>query len=57
LSQARVAFERFTLEERPNLEEQVGQLAGEGWPTSLLHGDITRWDRLFDDFAELQVLF
>ena len=57
MSQARVAFERFTLEERPNLEEQVGQLAGEGWPTSLLHGDITHWDRLFDDFAELQVLF
>jgi hypothetical protein len=51
-----VAFERFTLEERPDLEEQVGRLAVEGWPTFLLHGDITHWNRLFDYFAELQVL-
>jgi len=36
-----VAFERFTLEERPDLEEQVGRLAEEGWPTFLLHGDVT----------------
>jgi hypothetical protein len=52
-----VPFETFTLEERPELEEQVHRLAGDGWPTFLLHGDITHWDKLFDDFADLQVLF
>jgi hypothetical protein len=34
----------------------VGRLAVEGWPTFLLHGDITYWDTLFDEFAELQIL-
>jgi hypothetical protein len=52
-----VALERFTLEERPELEDQVGQLAREGWPTFLLHRDITQWYALFDDFADLQVLY
>jgi hypothetical protein len=51
-----VDLERFTLEERPGLEDQVGRLAAESWPTFLLHGDITHWDTLFDDFADLQVL-
>ena len=46
-----------TLERRPKLAEQVGRLAEEGWPTFLLHGDTKHWDRLFDDFAEYQILF
>ncbi len=52
-----MALESFTLEERPELEEQVGRLSQEGWPTFLLHTDVTHWDTLFDDFADLQILF
>jgi hypothetical protein len=51
-----MAFETFTLKDRPELRDQVGQLAREGWPTFLLHSDITHWDTLFDEFAELQIL-
>ena len=51
-----MAFEKFTLKDRPELEDQVVRLAREGWPTFLLHGDITHWDTLFDDFADLQIL-
>ena len=51
-----MAFETYTLKDKPELEDQVGRLAREGWPTFLLHGDITHWDNLFDDFAELQIL-
>jgi hypothetical protein len=52
-----VAFERFTLKERPELREQVERLSGEGWPNFLLHGDIAHWESLFYQFADLQVLF
>jgi hypothetical protein len=48
-----MAFETCTLKDRPELRDQVGQLAREGWPTFLLHSDITHWDTLFDEFAEL----
>jgi hypothetical protein len=52
-----VSLNITTLERRPKLAEQVGRLAEEGWPTFLLHGDTKHWDRLFDDFAEYQILF
>jgi hypothetical protein len=39
----RVTLETLTLKEKPELEEQVGWLAREGWPNFFLHGDITRW--------------
>ena len=52
-----MTLETFTLRERPELGDQVGRLAREGWPTFLMHGDITHWDTLFDEFADLQVLF
>jgi GNAT superfamily N-acetyltransferase len=52
-----VPFKVTTLERGPKLAEQVGRLAKEGWPTFLLHGDTKHWDRLFDDFAEYQILF
>lgn len=51
-----MAVETCTLKDRPELRDQVGQLAREGWPTFLLHSDITHWDTLFDEFAELQIL-
>jgi hypothetical protein len=51
-----VAFETFTLRQRPDLEEQVYRLNGESWPTFLLHGDVTHWVLLFDEFADYQIL-
>ncbi len=51
-----MAFEAFTLRQRPDLEEQVHRLNGESWPTFLLHGDVTHWESLFDDFADYQIL-
>jgi hypothetical protein len=51
-----VAFETFTLRQRPDLEEQVRRLNGESWPTFLLHGDVTHWESLFDDFVDYQIL-
>lgn len=52
-----MAIETFSLDERPELGEQVDRLAGEGWPTFLLHGDVTHWETLFDEFAGYQILF
>jgi hypothetical protein len=51
-----MAFETFTLRQRPDLEEQVHRLNGESWPTFLLHGDVIYWESLFDDFADYQIL-
>jgi GNAT superfamily N-acetyltransferase len=51
-----VAFEAFTLEKRPDLIEEVERLSGGAWPTFLLHGDMTHWARLYDDFAGYQIL-
>jgi hypothetical protein len=52
-----VALETFTLRERPDLAQQAHRLNTEGWPTFLLHGDMTHWSSLFDDFADYQILF
>jgi hypothetical protein len=51
-----VAFETFTLRQRPDLEEQVYRLNGRSWPTFLLYGDVTHWVLLFDEFADYQIL-
>ena len=51
-----MAFETFTLRQRPDLEEQVRRLNGESWPTFVLHGDVTHWESLFGDFADYQIL-
>ena len=52
-----MSFEVVTLKQRPDLKEQAERMNGEGWPTFLLHGDITHWESLFDEFAEYQILF
>ncbi|MDP8949080.1 MAG: hypothetical protein M3N00_02395 [Actinomycetota bacterium] len=52
-----MAFETFTLRQRPDLEEQVHRLNGESWPTFLVHGDVTHWKSLLDEFADHQILF
>jgi GNAT superfamily N-acetyltransferase len=51
-----VPFEKTSLKRRPDLEDQAHRLAGEGWPGFLLHGDITHWEKLFDEFADYQIL-
>ena len=52
-----MSFEIKTLAQRLDLREQVQRLGVESWPTFLLHGDITYWGSLFDEFAEYQILF
>lgn len=51
-----MTFEKFTLEKRPDLSEEVERLSAGGWPAFLLHGDMTHWARLYDDFAGCQIL-
>ena len=50
-------FQTATLERRPELAEQVDRLAGEAWPTYMLHADTPYWDSLFGTFAGFQILF
>jgi GNAT superfamily N-acetyltransferase len=52
-----MTFEVTTLKQRPELAEQVDRLAGEAWPTFMLHADTPYWDSLFDTFAGFQTLF
>ncbi len=51
-----MSFETVTIERRPELAEQVDRLAGEAWPTFMLHADTLYWSSLFDTFAGFQVL-
>ncbi len=57
MSGGKAPFETTTLERRPDLAEQVGRLAGEAWPTFMLHADTPYWNSLFDTFAGSQILF
>ena len=50
-------FEVTTLKRRPEHADQVDRLAGEAWPTFMLHADTPYWDSLFDTFAGFQILF
>ena len=50
-------FEVTTLKRRPELADQVDRLAGEAWPTFMLHADTPYRDSLFDTFAGFQILF
>jgi hypothetical protein len=52
-----VSFTIVTLSQRPELADQVDRLAGEAWPTFMLHADTPYWDSLFDTFAGFQTLF
>lgn len=45
-----------SLEDRPDLEPQVYQLSQEAWPEFLRHGNTPHWGRLFDTFADCQIL-
>src|SRR3712207_7451915 len=50
-------FKATTLKRKPELAEQIDRLAGEAWPTFMLHADTPHWDSLFDTFAGFQILF
>lgn len=51
-----MSFEKFTLEQRPDLKGEVERLSAGGWPEFLVHGDMTHAARLYDDFAGYQIL-
>ena len=51
-----MGFYAFTLEQKPNYAELVGELSQEAWPEFLLHGDSTNWGMLFDKFSNFQIL-
>lgn len=51
------AFEVFTLDQKLELKPEIDRLSEASWPRFLLHGTVRHWDRLFDDFAEFQILF
>ena len=46
----------YTLEERPDLAAAIEQLSNQSWPRFLLSNPIPGWDRLFDLFAQYQLL-
>src|SRR5829696_7436494 len=52
-----MTFQVATLKRRPEIAEQVDRLAGEAWPTFMLHADTPYWNSLFDTFAGFQILF
>jgi len=52
-----MTLEVAILKRRPDLAEQVERLAGDAWPTFMLHADTPYWDSLFDTFAGFQILF
>ena len=49
-------FEVVTLEQRPDLEQQVDRLAREAWPPFMLNAGTLHWGSLFDTFAGFQIL-
>jgi len=46
----------YTLEQRPEFSPKVDQLSKQSWPKFLLHGNVSRWNLLFDVFAQYQLL-
>jgi hypothetical protein len=50
-------YQISSLDQKPALREQIDRLSAASWPRFLLHGNVTRWERLFDEFAAFQILF
>jgi len=46
----------ITLNEKPELEEQVDRLSEEAWPEFLRHANTHHWSSLFSTFADYQLL-
>jgi hypothetical protein len=49
-------FQITTLDQKPELEEQVDALSQEAWPEFMHHGNMRHWGKLFDDFRAYQIL-
>lgn len=50
-------LEIFTLRQRPDYEDRVDELNDASWPEFIRKGgDVNNWGRLFDDFADYQLL-
>jgi len=47
----------YTLEQRPDLINQVEKLNEDAWPEFMLHGDVFHWHTLFSTFTDFQILF
>jgi len=45
-----------TLEQKTYFRQHIKRLSDASWPAYLLHGNITRWNLLFDRFPETQIL-
>ena len=50
-------FEVFTLQQRPDLEDQVERLHEDTWDEFLQGAPWNYWETLFDEFADYQILF
>lgn len=49
-------IEVHTLKEKPDYENRIEALSLEVWPAFMLNGDVSNWARLFDVFADFQLL-
>lgn len=46
----------YTLPEKPDYREEINRLSDDSWPAFLHHGNITRWNLLFEIFPAFQLL-
>lgn len=51
-----MSLEVFTPDQKPHLADRIDALGQRLWPRFLLHGDADNWGRLFDAYAEHQIL-
>lgn len=51
-----MSYTTHTLDQRPDLKDQIDRLSRDTWPEFLLHGNACHWGRLFDAFAAFQVM-
>lgn len=51
-----MSYTVYTLEQKPGYRQHINRLSDASWPAFLLHGNITRWNLLFDRFPEYQLL-
>ncbi|MFQ5974300.1 MAG: hypothetical protein ACE5Q3_18405, partial [Alphaproteobacteria bacterium] len=51
-----VSYATYTLQQRPELEDQIDRLSHEAWPEFMLHGNARHWGALFDTFSDFQML-
>lgn len=50
-------FDIITLDQNPNLKDQIEELSRLSWPEFLLYGDVRHWSSLFNIFSGYQIAF